>query len=83
MNQQIRTEEPRYTIKTLQALYYGATYGCITANGILRITFSESICDVYEGKVLSIGPAGLFARTDDGSLVSDVKPVQILHAEVI
>lgn len=76
-------QEPRYTLKTLQALYYGATYGRITAHGILRITFTDSVCDVHAGNVLSIGPAGVFARTDDGSLKSHVMPARILHAEVI
>jgi hypothetical protein len=81
---QLIAEEPRYSLTTLKALHYGATYSHITAHGILRVTFTDdSVYGVYQGNVLSIGPSGVFARTDDGMIKSDVAPARILHAEVI
>lgn len=74
-------EEPRYSLKTLKALYYGALYGGVSAHGTLRVQLTEGSF-ITEGRVLSIGAAGLCARTDDGSL-KNVRPTQILHAEVI
>lgn len=83
MNMLLDTEDTRYSLKTLQALHYGATYGGCTAHGALRVTFTEGSWDIHSGSVLSIGPAGVSARDDDGTLRTDIKPGRILHAEVV
>ncbi len=82
MNQQLIAEDPRYSLKTLQAMYYGAVYGGVTDRGILHITFIDHIAEVHSGSVLDIGPNGVHAYTEDGEVVDRVPPSRIIHAEV-
>jgi hypothetical protein len=82
MNTLLGTEDHRYSLTTLQALHYGATYGGVSAHGTLRIQYTDNDGFFYEANVLSVSPAGVFARTDDG-LQTDIPPCRILHAEVI
>lgn len=83
MNHLLGTEDPRYSLKTLRALYYGATHGRASGHGIVHITFTDTAGDVCGGSVLSIGSSSVFARTDNGTLKLDVKPADIIHAEVV
>lgn len=83
MNLMLDTEEPSYTLKTLWALYYGATYGGVTSHGVVHLTWRDNTDYVCAGNVLSIGPSGAFVRSDDGTLHCEVKPAQVLHAKVV
>jgi hypothetical protein len=83
MKSLLGTEEERYSLTTLRALHYGATYSGASSHGILRITYLDNFCAVHAGRVLSIGPSGVSAREGDGTLRSEIKPSQILHAEVV
>jgi hypothetical protein len=79
-----QAERPRYTLKTLQALYDGARHGRDHARGKLRITLNNGATPfAYGGEVLLVNDGRIFVKTDDGTVVSDVKPDSILHAEVI
>lgn len=84
MNHLLGTEDPRYSLKTLRALYYGATHGGAGGHGVIHITFTDDKTgNICAGNVLSVGTSSIFARTDDGALKLNVKPALILHAEVI
>lgn len=83
MKQLLDTEDPRYTLTTLRALFHGATYGGVTAHGILRITLLDDIRDVHTGRVMTIGPCGVTVYTDEGMVKEGVQPASIIHAEVV
>jgi hypothetical protein len=76
------TEDDRYSLKTLRALLYGATYGGVSSHGTLHITFTDDE-GVREGNILAAGPSGIVIRTPDGALRSDISSACIVHAEVI
>jgi hypothetical protein len=75
--------EPRYSLKTLQALYDGATNGRLLGWGELRLTITDEDHHTYTARVLSIGSARLTVQDDDGTVHWDVKPSWVEHAEVV
>lgn len=80
MNPLLATEESRYSLKTLQALHYGAIYSGVSRHGLLRVTFTDGE-GLQGGNVSAIAASSVHVRTEEGVL--DVKPGMILHAEVV
>lgn len=76
------TEEPRYSIRTLQALYNGATHGDPATQGTVRLLI-EGADFPTEASVLSVGLNDLSVLSDDGTVKSGIKLTRILHAEVV
>ena len=74
---------PRYSLKTLQALYDGATNGRLLGWGELRLTFTDEDHHTFTGRVLSVSHARLTVQADDGTVHWDVKPSWVEHAEVV
>lgn len=74
-------EEPRYSIRTLQALHYGATYGSATHHTV-RLLITDADFPT-EASVLSVGADGISIQTDDGIIKNGIRPARILHAEVV
>lgn len=75
------TEEPRYSIQTLQALYFGATYGS-DHRGTVRLLIEDTYF-ATEASILSVGADGLLVRAYDGTIRDDIQLTRILHAEVV
>lgn len=74
---------PRYSLKTLHALYYGSRHGRLPAQGELRLTITDEDHRTFSGYVLSIHAARIAVRTDDGTVHGDIKPAWVDHAEVV
>lgn len=72
-------KEPRYSLKTLKALHYGAVH----ENGTVRLLINDDTAFPYTASVQKVGPSGLFVRMGDGTVVSDVDPDRVLYAEVV
>jgi hypothetical protein len=82
MNHQTRTEEPSYSLKTLQALLDGATYGSADAHGTVSLLLADAI-GCTRASLIFVNQTGLYVRLEDGSLYNEVPPSCVLHAEVI
>lgn len=82
MSQRTRTEEPSYSLKTLQALLDGATYGRADAHGTVRLLLADNI-GCTRARLIFVSDTGLSARCEDGRFYHDVPPSCVLHAEVV
>lgn len=74
-------EEPRYSIETLRALYYGATFGT-DHHSTVRLLIEDTNFPT-EVSILSVGTDGLSVRAYDGTIQNDIKLTRIIHAEVV
>jgi hypothetical protein len=80
----LKTEDTRYSLKTLQAMHYGAVYGGVSDRGIVHIEFTTSDGEAYDGRVTSIGPDGVYVyAVDSYPATCLVTPDHVLHAEVV
>lgn len=80
----LSTKDTRYSLKTLQAMHYGATYSGVSDRGIVHIEFTVPDGAVYTGTIVSIVPDGVIAHAIDSSPPTCyVTPEHILHAEVV
>lgn len=71
------TEEPRYSFKTLRALYDGST-------SLIKLLVTDSNADLSAtAYLLYAGDDGLLVQKSDGTLQHDIDLRRILHAEVI
>lgn len=75
------TEEPRYTLKTLTALYYGATYGPASGHGTVQLLINDDNTFTFTACVHKVGPSGLIIKT--GGVELAVDPSRVLYAEVV
>lgn len=81
MNLLLATEESRYSITTLYAMYYGAKFGDEEIRRVMGVTFTHA-SGLCTGKVVSVTGATVWVQTGDGNTL-DITPGMILHAEVV
>lgn len=77
--------EPRYSLKTLQALHDGSVSGRQSATGPLWLTITDEDHHTFQARVLSIGPTLITVALDDedGTVRPDIDPAWVDHAEVV
>lgn len=81
MNLLLATEESRYSITTLKAMYYGAEFLDEELRRVMGVTFNHA-SGLYTGRVVAVTGATVWVQTGDGNTL-DVTPGMILHAEVV
>lgn len=73
---------PRYSLKTLHALYDGATRGSSASRGEPRVTVTTKDNHHFTGTITSIG-IRLGVLEDNGTAHEGIKASWVQHAEVV
>lgn len=73
---------PRYSLKTLHALYDGATRGSSASRGEPRVTVTTEDHHHFTGTITEIG-IRLHVREDNGTTHKSIKASWVTYAEVV